>query len=172
MNDRFNIVLEEVEVLLAEAVALAAEGPHLRILHRFRQPGAHCSPGESIAAAWLIYRSREYPIRLSTAMLQLLDYLGRHRRLGQTASQIAIGMRRDPFYAVYDGKTGAVRGRTRRIARSSIKEYVKRIRRALGSAFVDAGLSLDPYRVLVADATTGNEVTYRLRGSVEVAHID
>jgi hypothetical protein len=60
---------------------------------------------------------------------------------------------------------------TRKISRSAIKEYVKRIRRALALAFSEAGLHLDSSRVLVSKTTMGNEVHYQLRARIEWAHL-
>ena len=48
----------------------------------------------------------------------------------------------------------------------------KRIRAALQLAFREAGLELDPQRVLVSERTVGNEVGYRLRATVEWVHND
>jgi hypothetical protein len=59
----------------------------------------------------------------------------------------------------------------RKISRSAIKEYVKRIRGALALAFREAGLHVDPKRVLVSKATMGNEIHYQLRARIEWAHL-
>ncbi len=171
MTGRITLVLEEVEVLTAEATELAARGPHFRILHGFHQPGTECCPGEEIVAVWLIYRVREYRLPLSTATLILFDYLARFRWLGQTASQIEMGIRSDPFCAQYGSAGGSSQRRARRIARSAVKEYVKRIRDALAAAFQEAGVPIDPRKVLFSDPTTSNQVGYRLRASIEWIHV-
>lgn len=172
MTNRVILVLEEVDVLIAEATELAACGPHCVIVHRFHEPGTDCCPGEEILAVWLIYRGRRYLLHLSTATLLLFDFFARHRRLSQTASQIAAGIRRDPFCARHGKADGTSRRKTRRFARASIKEYVARICQALAGAFAEAGIPLDPRNVLLSDPTVGNQVGYRLRASIEWVHVD
>lgn len=172
MTNRVILVLEEIEVLIAEATELAASKPHFLVVHRFHEPSTDCRPGEEIMAVWFNHRGRRYPLRLSTATLLLFDYFSRHRRLSQTASQIAAGIRSDPFYARHGKAGGASRRKTRRIARTAVNEYVKRIRRALAWAFEEAGVPLDPRNVLLSDPTVGNQVGYRLHASIEWIHVD
>lgn len=52
-----------------------------------------------------------------------------------------------------------------------MKEYIKRLRRALKVAFDEAGMKLDPLAVLVSEPTEGKEVCYRLRAAVEWIHV-
>jgi hypothetical protein len=60
---------------------------------------------------------------------------------------------------------------TRKISRSFIMEYVKRIRRALGKAFEKLSLPPDPARVLVSELA-GNEAHYTLKASIEWVHVN
>lgn len=162
-------LVEEIEFLEAEQRHLAAIGPRLKILHRFAKDG--CCPGEEIALILLIYPSREFPLALPLSLRILLDYLARHRRLAQSAAQIEAGVRADDFCVKHGANAKTARRLTRKISQSAVKEYVKRIRRALQGAFTESGLNLDPFKVLVSEATEGNEVRYRLRASVEWIHL-
>jgi len=146
-------------------------GPRFRIVHRFREPGADCLPGEEISLIVLIHRGREYLLPISLALRILFDYLARHRRLPQNAVQIVSGMQADAFYVRHGANAQTGARQTRRFSRSAIKEYVKRLRRLLQVAFREAGLKLDPFAVLVSKPTEGNEVHYRLRATVEWIHL-
>ena len=170
MNDRFEPVLQELDFLVAESAQLAASGPQLRILHRLRQPGTDCCPGELVAMAALVLRSREFRLPLSPAPLLFFDFLARHRRLSQSAAQIEAALRNDPFVLRHAANARLPHRKTRCIARSTVKEYVKRIRRALAAAFHEARLNFDPCRVLLSEETEGNVVTYRLKANVTWIH--
>jgi hypothetical protein len=162
-------VAEQVEVLLADLVELAQNGPRLRITHRFHVAGTLCRSGEEIWAISLICRGRETAVPLTLALRQVMNYLAGTRHIPQSASQIAAGMRRSEFYARH-GMNSGVPSR-RKISRSAIKEYAKRIRRALALAFSEAALHLDPSRVLLSKATMGNEIHYQLRATIEWVHL-
>src|ERR1035441_9704188 len=94
-----SILLHYIDLLFAEMAELRSSGPHFRIYHRFRKPGTDCAPGEEILAVCLVHRGREYHLRLSLALRILFDYLARHSRFPQSASQIAAGVRADRFSA-------------------------------------------------------------------------
>jgi hypothetical protein len=170
MGDEFAPIIEEVDFALAEMAALKASGPHLRILHKLHQSGTNCCPGEQIALVSFVYRTRAVIIPLSPTQNLLVDYLARCRLPG-TASQIEAGVRSDPF-CVHHGANARTRGKqTRTIGRMSVKVHIERIRRALQIAFREAGVEqLDPYRVLVSEPTTGNQVLYALKGHVDWTH--
>jgi len=172
MSDRFSPVIEEVDLLVAEIKELATVGPHFKIVHRFREYGTDCRPGEEVAWTILVFRSREYLLRLPLSLLLVFDYLGRNRWLPQSATQIVAGMRTDPFYARHGANVRTDGRQTRKISRSAVKEYVKRIRRALQVGFHEAGLKLDPYAVLVSEPTESNEIRYRLKATIEWIHVD
>ena len=106
---------------------------------------------------------------LSLALRQVVNYLAETRRIPQSATQIAAGMRRSAFY-VKHGMNSGIPSR-RKISRSAVKEYVKRIRKAFGLSFRKIGLDLDPKRVLVSKTTMGNEVHYQLRARIEWVHL-
>jgi hypothetical protein len=170
-NDELGSVVEMVDLLLAEFRETASSGPHFRITHRFREPGTDCAPGEEVAAAYLVYRSREFFIPLPTTLLLLFDFLARHSRFPQSAAQIIAAIHADPFYRRHG--ENAIRGNLApTFGRSSVKEFIKRIRRGLERSFFEAGLGLDPRRVLVSQGTVTNCVGYRLKATVEWVHFD
>jgi hypothetical protein len=171
-KDSLTPVVEKVHLLIAEMKYLRLAGPHFRVVHRFRMPGTECAPGEEIVAVSLIHHGREYHLRLSLALRILFDYLAHHSRLPQSARQIELGIRADEFY-----KRHAVNatGRTvlaRRIPRSAVKVYVKRLHRAFSLAFKEAGMRIDPGSVLISHKTVGNEVGYQLKASCDWVHVD
>jgi len=55
---------------------------------------------------------------------------------------------------------------TRRIHRTAVKTYTQRIQTALQFVFDEAGAQLDANEVLISRHTLGNEIGYRLRGSL------
>lgn len=60
----------------------------------------------------------------------------------------------------------------RSIPRTAIKEYIKRLQRALALAFHEANLRIDPRDVLTIEETVGNQVLYQWKAMVEVVHFD
>jgi hypothetical protein len=161
----------ETELALLQLHELLQVGPRFRIVHRFREPGTDCAPGEEVAAVYLVCRTGELHLRLSLAVRLLFDYLAQNRRLPQNASQIAAGIRASPFYRQHGRNAGLGAQQARQISRSAIKEYVKRIRKALENTFANAALPMHASRVLVSKETVGNEVHYWLRAQVEWVHV-
>ena len=172
MNDRFAPIAEQVELLLTEVREIKASGPHFWILHRFREPETDCAPGEEIVAIFLVYRGRAYLLRLSLAQRLLFDYLAQHRHLAQSASQIAAGMHADPFYRMHGYNGGHDTSLTRRICRSFIRQYIRRIHLAVSQALKAVRLTGDPKTVLVPENLGGNEVRYHLRATCAWLHDD
>ncbi len=170
-DDRFAPVIEEVEFLIAETKEYESAGPHFKVLHRFQREGTDCLPGEEVALVSLVHRSREFPIRLSLALRVLFDYLARHRHLPQSSAQIQAGTRNDAFCVRHGANAEACAKQAPRISRRGVKEYIKRLRFALRAVFLEAGLKLNPYRVLSSEATESNQVVYRLRASIDWVHI-
>jgi hypothetical protein len=164
-------VARDAELLLTELSGLVQAGPQIQIVHRFHRPETECQAGEEILAAYLIIRGRQMHLPLSLAVRLLLDYLARTRHIPQSGSHIAAGMRASRFYRRHGMNSGEISHR--KISRSAIKEYAKRIRKALDVAFREkAGLPLDSKRILVSKETVGNETHYQLRARVEWLHID
>jgi hypothetical protein len=172
MQNKRDLVLEKVDLLLAELADLRSRGPHFRIHHRFHKPGTDCAPGEEILAVCLVHHGREYCLPLCLALRILFDYLARHSRLPQSAAQIEAGIRADRFYSQH---TATVMGKdkfTRRIPRSCVRVYIERLRSAIGNAFMEAGLLMDAHAVVVAEETVMNEVGYRLKAKFEWTHTE
>ena len=165
-------VLNKVALLVAEIAHLRRAGPHFRIVHRFRLPGSDCLAGEEIFGAFLASRGCEYQLRLSLAQRLIFDYCARHCRLAQSARQIELGMRADPFCKFHAKNANGRTALTRRIPRSSIKEHIRRLHQALGIAFHEAGMGIDPRSVLIVQDTVGNEVGYKLKATCSWTHID
>lgn len=166
-------VLNKVDLLVAEIAHLRTAGPHFRIVHRFRMPGiTGCLAGEEIAAVFLVNRGFEYQLRLSLAQRILFDFLARHSRLAQSARQIELGIRADDFYTLHAKNANRRTVLSRRIPRSSIKEHMRRLLQALGWAFQEAGIGMDPQKVLIAEDTAGNEVGYKLKATCSWTHVD
>lgn len=167
MNDRLGPILQKVAVLAAEIEQKASHGPRFCIVHRFRKPGVRCLPGEEIAHVVLVWRGRESALPLPLALRILFDYLA-SQRFAQSAAQIEAGIRADAFYMRHGANAG--KKQLRRVSRSSVREYVRRIRIALNQAFREARLNIDPGRVIASEKTVGNEVRYKLRAIVKWEH--
>jgi hypothetical protein len=172
LKDSLTPVLDKVDLLIAEMKHLRLAGLHFRVVHRFRMPTTHCWPGEEIVAVSLIHRGREYHLRLSLALRILFDYLARYSRVPQSARQIELGIRADDFYTRHAENATGRTIITRRIPRSAVKVYVKRLHRAFSLAFRDAGIRIDPGKVLISQKTVGNEVGYQLKASCDWIHVD
>jgi hypothetical protein len=172
MSESFTPLIEKVDLLLTEFDELVTSGPHFKIVHRFHEPETRCLPGEQVGWVLLMHHSREHHLRLPISLLLLFDYLAKNRHRPQSATQIVAGMRANSFYTRHGSNVSIGTRQTRRISRTSVREYVKRIRRALQLCFTEAGLHLDPYAVLVSERTESNEIHYRLRATVEWIHID
>jgi hypothetical protein len=166
-------VLRTMDLLIAEISHLRAAGPHFRIVHRFRMPGSdYCVAGEETFGIFLCHRGCAYQLRLSLTQRLIFDYLARHSGLAQSARQIELGMRTDDFCRFHATNVSGRAALTRRVPRSSIKEHVRRLHRGLGLAFQEAGMRVDPRKVLIVQDTAGNEVLYRLRATINWTHID
>jgi|SRR5580700_1443805 hypothetical protein len=165
----FRQIVERAEVLLAELAWFSQAGPELRIVHRFQIPGTNCQAGEEIWLISIVHRGREIILPLTLALRQVVNYLAETKHIPQSATQIAAGMRRSAFY-VKHGMNSGIPSR-RKISRSTVKEYIKRIRKAFDFSFREMGLDLDPKRVLVSKTTMGNEIHYQLRARIEWVHL-
>jgi hypothetical protein len=102
----------------------------------------------------------------------LFDYLARHSRFPQSATQIEAGIRADRFYNQHAATAMGNKEFTRRIPRSYVRVYIERLRSALQGAFHEAGLSMDARVVLLSQETVMNEVGYRLKATFEWLHIN
>ena len=144
--------------------------PTFAIVHRFWKPETICMSGEEIFAASLEIDGQEIQLRLPLALRLLFNYLATHR-IAQSASQIEAGMRGDPFYSRHARNSGSSKNLTRRIARSSVKTYIARLRTALQIAFDEAGVALRATEILISQTTVGPEHGYQLRAAVRFVHL-
>lgn len=172
MSPDFENVIRTTELLLLELYRIDHHGPEFTIIHSYRIGvyGAECQAGEEVSRVVLVHRGKQVIVPLALATRLVFDYLARTRHIPQTAAQIAAGIRFEPFYRQHGINTGEPT--VRKICRTAIKEYVKRIRQAMAVSFKLATLLFDPLLVLTAEQTDGKEVLYQLRASVEWLHID
>lgn len=164
-------VFHVIALMKHERRELSQCGPLLMITHRAWQRGTICTPGEVIYKVELVYRGKRFLVRLSTALLLLLDYLSRHRYTPQSLSQIAAGVALDPFCQEHGAHAGAQKVLAKELSRPAVKQQLLRLRGALQDAFDDAGLSLDAKRVLISEETDGSEVLYRLKAGIDYEHV-
>lgn len=163
-------VLEKFDLLLAELAELRSRGPYFRIRHRFSAHSGRCLPGEEVLSVSLVHRNQEHWLPLSLSLRILFDYLARHSRFPQSASQIEAGIRFDPFSMQHAINSRKSKELLRSIPRSYIRVYIMRTRLALQTAFASAGLHIDPASVLASERTTMNETGYRLKAAVDWVH--
>jgi hypothetical protein len=172
MDDCLALIMDEVDLLVAELKELHASRLHFRIYHRFHKPGTVCAPGEEIFAACLVHRGREFYLRLSLALRILFDYLARHSHLPQSAAQIEAGIRGDRYYVQHASNVLGSSKLIRSIPRSYVRVYIERLRTAIDQVLNQAGLLIDSRAVLLTEATVMNETGYRLRVVLELVHIE
>ncbi len=168
MSSNLRPIKYGVEVALAELHDCMQGKVHIKIFHRFQRVSSACGPGEEIWGIKLSFSQREAAVPLGLSLKLLFDYLAR-TQMPMSASQIAAGIRHSEFHRKH-GLNGSTLQR-RKIARSAIREYMKRIRIALNLALNEVGLPLDASRVLVSEPTIGNEILYRLKAKIEWIHL-
>jgi hypothetical protein len=171
MQDTFEVI-RMARLLAAERAQLVARGPQFCIYHHFWQIGTICTPGEVIADIQLWHRTKRISLPLGLRLAELFDYLARHQHLAQCAAHIAAGLSVDPFTRQHGAYADAKSSLSKKVSRTSVKQQIIRLRDGLRRAFREAGLNLDPCRVLISEKTTVNEVRYRLRGSVTWEHFE
>lgn len=169
MSDELRIITYKVHATLLELADLQQNGPILKVVHRFWDVGTECLAGEEVWGVFLMHRGKEFQLPLSLALRLLLNYLGETRHIPQSATQIAAGIRQSDFYSKHGANSGIVS--RRRIVRSAVKEYIKRLRLAFGLAFAQAGLNLDPKCVVISHQTMSTEVQYQLRATIQLVHV-
>lgn len=164
-------MLRIVDLVLFELVRFDHNGPDISIVHRYRihAHGAQCQAGEEVARIVASHQGRQSILPLSLAPRLLFDFLARTKHTPQSAVQIAGQMRLHPFYRLHGMNCGTPSTRT--ICKSCIKEYAKRIRKALSTALDQIALPLRPDLVLVADLA-GNEARYVLQASISWIHVN
>jgi hypothetical protein len=164
MTDRVQLLLEGLAVLHAEAAALRSEGPVLKLY--IRRESHRMSRATDLISCRLSHRAREYSLRLPKRQLWFAYELGL-RQSRRNASDIARSIQSDRFYAV----TGTTCRKPWRMARTSVRPNVYRLRKALDTAFREARLGLRAVHVLRSAGTTGKEVQYWLKARVEIVEL-
>ena len=168
--ERFKRINEEISYCMAERRQLTAEGAHLIVTHGYRR-GWACLPGETIEQVCLGIRWSEIPIHLSPAGLVIVDCLVRYRRTPMSAARLALALT-SPFYTGQGRNAPPGYWTVVVPSRASIKVHIQRIREQMSRAFVDAGLIVNPHKILVSNATDSNIILYQLRATAEVRHLD
>ena len=163
-------VIRMARLLMAERAHLVARGPHFCIYHRYWEPETICTPGEAISDIELWHRTKRISVPLSLRQMLLFDYLARHQHLAQCAAHIAAHLSVDPFTRQHGAYAGARASLSKKVTRTAVREQIMRLRAGLRYAFREAGLNLNPGRVLISEQTTINEVRYRLKVSVSWEH--
>ncbi len=156
---RSEIAFEEVDVLLEEIASTEHCGPtfNIRLHHETLRSGTHIR----IRSVSLVYRRQSYQLPLGHRLLMFFHDMATHRE-GRTATAIA----RDLRVGQYRIATQSGSERNWRIAASSIRVYVDRVRAALSMTLASAHLPLDPCSVVCSRATTSNQVLYFIRARV------
>ncbi len=156
MLDRTELIVEEVDLVIDQAKRLATIGPTFMILL-----ASDCLVGayrDRIVGVFLVYGGREFAIQLSPSHLRLFHVLVVSHPWAKTADQIA--------WQISQSRSYARNGRPWRLARTSVKTFMMRIRKALERAFAEAHLAIDPKSVLVSEPTSGNATAFRLRAHI------
>lgn len=160
------ILLEAVDLLLAEMNALKNNGPCFQILHRFSQ--GSCAPGEEISAVFLATAGRLLQLPLGLVQRFVFDFLAQ-RRIALDSLQIVSGLSGDWFYREHASNSG--RRQPKKIRRATVKVHVQRIREAMASTFAKAQLRLDPYEILRSIPAEGSKRSlYKLHADVTWHH--
>jgi len=161
------MLLEALDLLVAETKALESSGPHFVIVHRFSQ--GTCGPGEELSAIMLHGGESYFQLPLGIAERFTFEILAQHRHVALDSMQIAAYADGDWFFRDHALNSG--RRWVTRIKQASVKVRAQRIRQAMASSFVKAHLGFDPFNVLrscIAEGT--NRVLYKLHGRIEWQH--
>lgn len=164
-SDATDRIIEEIEFIEAEWRQLREKGPHFRIIYRSDERSPFGASYQAPIAAYLVHKGRSFQVALGSVLIKLFDYMARHNRLVQTASQIEDGARAARFLEIRRRAGSRIC-----IPRRYVRVYVERIRVALGLVLQRAGLGIGPEAVLVSEDTVMSETGYRLRGSFEWLH--
>ena len=161
------ILVEAIDLLLAEMKELQHNGPCFQVVHNFSQ--GSCAPGEEVSAVLLVNRGEFSQLPLAVVERLVFDFLAQHRRIAFDSSQIVSGLAGDWFYRDHAANSG--NKQVKKIRRATVKVLVQRIREAMVSAFAKAGMRFDPYDVLRSCPAEGtNRVLYRLHADVRWHH--
>jgi hypothetical protein len=168
---RFYELREQLEFLLAKHRGQRARGLHLIVTHLDQAPSTLCAPGEMIGDIAIGGVAEPHSLGLSHMSLLLFDCLCR-RRMPLTAIGIEQIMNTDPFYVHYAANRIGGNPVIARPDRRTVRVYVPRIRRRIGIVLARLGLAIDPADVLISDQSESNVLTYKVKATVEVLHVE
>lgn len=161
------MLLEAIELLIAEVDDLEYKGPRFQIVHRFSQ--GICTPGEEISAVLLTHSGDFLQLHLGLAERFVFDFLAQ-RRIAVDSLQIISGLAGDRFYREHAANSGE--RQVKKIRRPAVKVLTQRIRDAMASTFGRARVGFDPYDVLRSCPAEGtNRVLYKLCAEVRWRHL-
>jgi hypothetical protein len=167
--DKYTVVAREIDLLVAEAAMLDAEGPIFVIAHRYCKT-ALCLPGESVDFVALRHRGRLFFMRLSGSQRLLFESLARLRWSAATATQLSAFLNTDPFFKKH-GQNAVGKIALRGVSRNSVRVHIMRLRKEMARVFAEAALPLRPEDVLRTERTSG-AIGYRLHAVSCVLHLD
>jgi hypothetical protein len=157
------MLIEAVDIAIAEVRSAAASRPRFVIVHQFSQ--GSCAPGEEIAVVLADNDGQLVQLSLPLAQRFVFDFVAKNRGIAMDSLQIASGIRGGWFYRDHASNSGV--RQTKKIRPATIKVLVQRIR----DAMVRAGVRFDPYIVLRAIPAEGSKrVLYRLDAEVDWLH--
>ena len=162
------VLLDAIDLVIAEMDQLQRDGPCFEIIHRYSQGG--CAPGEETNAIFLVHGGRFFQVPLSLAQRLLFNFLADHRRIAMDSSQIVSGLAGDWFYRDHAANSGY--RQFKKIRRPTVKVLIQRIREALALTFAKAKLRLDPRDVLRSCPAEGSKrVLYKLQAEIRWHHV-
>jgi hypothetical protein len=161
------MLIEAIELFLAEMNAGERDGLNFVIVHQFSQ--GTCGPGEEVSSVMLNDRGTLFSLALGLAERLVFELLARHRRVLLDSEQIASYI--DGHWFFRDHALNSGHRQVTKIRRASVKVRAHRIRQALASSFSQTHLEFDPHDVLRSCFAEGtNRVLYKLHGRVEWHH--
>ncbi len=162
------MLLEAIDVLLADIEDIRKNRPSYLILHSFALDGG-CREGESVEAVLFPRDIADPQLRLALTERLTFDFLAQHPRLSFDARQIAAALNALPFYCEHGANAGVLQRVKVRVP--AIKVIVGRIRHAMTIKFNEAHLQIDPFEVLKSFRAAGtNRVLYKLHADCRVIH--
>lgn len=167
--EKYQMLIQEIDFVLAEQRALREQGVHLIVEHLCHVPGTICAPGEMIGDI-LLAGTTSRSFGFSGISLLLMDCLCRYRQ-PLSAEHIERIMATDPFYVHYAANRIGRKRRVARPDRRAVHTYVPRIRDRMATLLSEVGLNLDPHMILSSQASDTNTVVYRLNTTRSLVHI-
>ena len=161
------MLIEAVDLAIAEVRSATASRPRFVIVHQFSQ--GICTPGEEIASVHLDDDRQLSQLSLALAQRFVFDFLALNRGIAMDSLQIASAIGAGWFYRDHGLNSGT--RQTKKIRPATVKVLVQRIREAMNAGFIRAGLHFNAYDVLRGIPTEGSKrILYRLDASVSWLH--